>query len=277
MWSVWGMKLLAAWVGIALCSMMAAMAESSATPDQVFLEVNKDLPKYKSLDYNYELKEGVEPFLVKAWFHDGIFRRLKASQKLKGDVLTRDFYYNEDGDLRFALVTLAPEAKGEKPSVPVEERFDFVDGELVRYIGPDKKPVAKEDKNFTEMETSLTKMSVDVMERIEGSTAYADMTEGANAGPKVPAGTVLGAGFSDGVFSAVEEGDYFHLDLEQADGEIMTFFVITKDKSVDPFLNDSLKEKGKKIRVHWTEKMQEIPEAGGVIRVKVCDRIEILQ
>lgn len=269
------MKTLIALAAIALLPLDSTLAESSVTPGQVFAQVNKDLPGYKTIDYSYELKPGTEPFEVKAWFSEGISRRIRASQKGDGGVFIRDFYYDEDGELRFALVTLTPEAKDGKTPVPVEERFDFEDGMLVAYVGPDKKPVAKEDKNFAQMETSLTKMSVDVMERIEGSTAYAEMT-GERPPSKVPAGTVLGAGFADGTFSGIEEGDFFHLDLEQADGEILTFFVITRDKSVDPFINDQAKERGKKIRVHWTEKMQDVPDAGGIIRLKVCDRIEIL-
>ncbi len=269
------MKTLIALAALALFPLHSTLAESGASPGQVFAQVNKDLPSYKTLDYSYEVKSGAEPFEVKAWFSDGIARRIRASQKGDGGIFTRDFYYDEDGELRYALASLAPEAKDGKPAVPVEEQFDFADGILVRYIGPDKKPVAKEDKNFSQMETSLTKMSVDVMERIEGSTAYAEMT-GERPPSKAPAGTVLGAGFADGTFSGVEEGDFFHLDLEQADGEVVTFFVITRDKSVDPFLNDPAKETGRKIRVHWTEKMQDVPDAGGIIRLKVCDRIEIL-
>lgn len=245
------------------------------TPGGVFVEVNRDLNDYKSLEYAYEPKDGEEPFEVKAWLSKGVFRRIKASQKGDGGVLTRDFYYDAEGGLKFALASLSSDAKDGKPAALVEERFDFADGALVRYLGPDKKPVLKEDKNFAEMETGLVAMSEDLVERIEGSTAYAGMI-GADA-PKAAVGTVFGAGYSDGTFSGTEQGDYLHLDLEQADGGIETFFVIKPDASVELLLKDAGASKGAKIRVHWTEKMQDIPETGEAARMKICDRIELLK
>ena len=263
----------------ALCSALFSIVPLCAqTPADVYLQVNKDLNEYKAIETIYEVKEGVEPFAVKSWFQDGTFRRIKASQSGDGGVLTRDFYYNGEGQLRFALVTLSSDEK-ENPKPPVEERFDFEQGKLVRYMGPSKKEVSKEDKAFVEMETALVSMSADLKERIEGSTAYVGMVGGADEPDhaKAPAGTVFGAGYSDGTFSEVEKGDYYHLDLVEADGDIATFFVIKADASVEPFINDPVKSKGTKIRVHWTERMQEIPEAGGATRLKVCDRIEVIK
>jgi len=247
-------------------------------PADVYLQVNKDLNDYKAIETIYEVKEGIQPFNVKSWFQGETFRRIKASQTGDGGVLTRDFYYDGKGELRFALVTLSSDEK-ENPKPPVEERFDFEAGKLVRYLGPSKRVVPKEDKSFAEMETALVSMSADLKERIEGSTAYVGMVGGADDPdhPKAAAGTVFGAGYSDGTFSEVEKGDYYHLDLEEADGEIATFFVVKADASVEPFINDPVKSKGTKIRVHWTERMQEIPEAGGATRLKVCDRIEVLK
>jgi len=279
MWSVYPMKSGFALPLAALCAALFSIVPLLAeTPADVFLQVNKDLNEYKAIETIYEVKEGVEPFAVKSWFEDGTFRRVKASQTGDGGMLTRDFYYDGEGRLRFALVTLSGDEK-ENPKPPVEERFDFEEDKLVRYLGPSKKPVAKEEKSFVEMETALVSMSADLKERIEGSTAYVGMVGGADDPdhPKAPAGTVFGVGYSDGTFSEVEKGDYYHLDLQEADGEIATFFVIKTDASVEPFINDPAKSKGTKIRVHWTERMQEIPEAGGATRLKVCDRIELLK
>ena len=269
------MKLLPLLVLAGLCLIPSGMAQQAATPAQIFVEVNRDLNGYKSLEHAYEVKEGEEPFEAKAWFSGGVFRRIKASQKAEGSVLTRDFYYDPEGALRFALASLALETKDAKPARLVEERFDFENGKLVRYLGPDKQPVAKADKNFAEMETALVEMSQDLIERIEGSTAYAGMI-GEDA-PKAAAGTVFGAGYSDGTFAGTEQGDYLHLDIEQADGGIETFFVIKPDASLEPILKDVAASKGTKLRVHWTEKMQDIPEAGEATRLKICDRVEVLK
>ncbi|WAC19875.1 hypothetical protein OVA24_00600 [Luteolibacter sp. SL250] len=268
------MKLPAAFLGLFLGSLIVASAQEGESA-KVVAEVSRNLGGYKSLEHVYEPKDGAE-FQVKAWLSDGVLRRIKASQTGDGGVLTRDFYYNAEGELKHAHATLADEAKDGKPASTVEEKFDFNDGALILYVGPDKKPVAKEDKNFAGMETALTAMSDDLIERIEGSTAYAGVM-GEEDGPKAPVGTVFGAGYSDGTFAGTEQGDYLHLDLKQADGSIETYFVLKPDAPLEQLLKDGDAAKGRKIRVHWTEKMQDIPEAGEATRMKLCDRIELLQ
>jgi hypothetical protein len=266
------MKLPAAVAGMFLGLLAIAPAQEGESA-KVLAEVNRDLGGYKSLEHIYEPKDGDE-FQVKAWLSEGVLRRIKASQKGDGGVLTRDFYYNAEGELKFAHATLADEAKDGKPASLVEEKFDFNDGTLFLYIGPDKKPVAKEDKNFAGMETALTAMSDDLIERIEGSTAYAGVM-GEVDGAKAPAGTIFGAGYSDGTFAGTEQGDCLHLDLKQADGSIETYFVLKPDESLEKLIKEGDASKGAKIRVHWTEKMQDIPEAGEATRMKLCDRIEM--
>ena len=268
------MKIPAALLGLFFGFLALAPAQESDSA-KVLAEVTRDLGGYKSLEHIYEPKDGAE-FQVKAWLSDGVLRRIKASQTGDGGVLTRDFYYNAQGELKHAHATLADEAKDGKPASSVEEKFDFQNGVLVQYIGPDKKPVAKEDKNFAGMESALTAMSDDLVERIEGSTAYAGVMGEAD-GPKAPAGTVFGVGYSDGTFAGTEQGDYLHLDLKQADGSIETYFVLKPDAPLEQLLKDGDAAKGTKIRVHWTEKMQDIPEAGEATRMKLCDRIEMLQ
>lgn len=264
----------AAIVAISLGFLAAAPAQEGDSA-KVLDEVTRGLNGYKSLDHIYEPKDG-EEFQVKAWLSDGVMRRIRASQKGDGGVLARDFYYNAEGELKYALATLEGEAKDGVSASVVEEKFDFHDGALVRYIGPDKNPVAKTDKNYGDMEKALTAMSEDLIGRIEGSTAYAGVM-GEPEGPKAPAGTVFGAGYSDGTFAGTEQGDYLHLDLKQADGGIETFIVLKPDASVEPLLKEDGAPKGAKIRVHWTEKMQNIPEAGESTRMKVCERVEMLE
>lgn len=266
---------------VACLLISAAFAQEAETPTsgQVLSQVTQNLASYKTLETLYELGDDPQPFSVHAWFDGGTFRRVKASQQGDGGLLTRDFYYDAAGKLRFASVTLASGAKGpDKPATVVEERFDFDNGELVSYIGADKQPVVNTAASFKEMEKALLAMSADLVERIEGSTAYVGMVSGGDdvEAKKALVGTVFGAGYTDGVFSGVEQGDYLHLDLLQADGEVTTFFVIQKDPSMDSILADPEKSKGTKIRVHWTEKMQAIPEADDAARLKTCDRIEIL-
>lgn len=266
------MKIPIAILGLALGSLSFSPAQDEEIVSKAFTEVNRDLAQYKSLEHIYEPKDGDE-FLVKAWLSNGVFRRIRASQTGDGGVLARDFYYDAAGNLKYALATLTGEVKEGKPTTTVEEKFDFDGDKLTRYIGPNKKPIESTDKSFSEMEKALTFMSNDLIERIEGSTAYAGLM-GETDAKKAPVGTVFGAGYSDGAFAGSEQSDYLHLDLKQADGGIETFIVVKKDASLEPLLKEGAV--GTKVRVHWTEKMQDIPEAGEATRFKICDRIELL-
>lgn len=249
-------------------------AQDDTPAADVAAEVNRNLSRFKTIEHSFEPKEGEEPYLVTAWLSDGVFRKVKASQKGDGGLLARDFIYDIDGHLKFALASLTGEAKeGAAPSV-VEERFEFKADKLVSYVGPDGKPVAPGDEDFVAMEKALVALSANLIERIEGSTAYQGMATDEIG--KAPSGTVFGAGYSDGIFSGTEQGDYLHLDISQADGSVETFFVVTRDDSIDAIVKDVSGSKGKRIRVHWVERMQALPEAGEPTRLKICQRIEVL-
>jgi hypothetical protein len=84
-------------------------------------------------------------------------------------------------------------------------------------------------------------------------------------------------GTTEGTFAGIEQGDYAHLQLKTPAGKQETFFVLNVDKSVQPFVDSPKKMKGRKIRVHWRERQENIPEAGGKMLVKSVQRIEPLK
>ena len=75
-------------------------------------------------------------------------------------------------------------------------------------------------------------------------------------------------GYTDGTFAGIEQGDYVHFQIKPATkGQPDSFIVLRPDKSVQPFLDNPAKLKGKKVRVHWKE--ETIPEAGGPMKTVV--------
>jgi len=80
----------------------------------------------------------------------------------------------------------------------------------------------------------------------------------------------------DGTFVSFEQGDYTHLNVKDAQGKDRSFFVLTGDPSFSPFLAKPAAYKGKKVRVTWKEGVEDIPEAGGKMKVESATKIQLL-
>ena len=78
------------------------------------------------------------------------------------------------------------------------------------------------------------------------------------------------SGSTEGTFFGVEQGDYTHLQIKDKKGKADSFIVLRPDKSVQSFLDNPVKLKGRKIRVFWKE--ETIPEAGG--KEKTVTKVE---
>ena len=81
-------------------------------------------------------------------------------------------------------------------------------------------------------------------------------------------------GTTDGTFAGIEQGDYAHLLVKTAKGKQESYFVLQPDKSVRAYLDDPDKLKGRRIRVHWEERNENIPEAGGKQRIKLVTKVD---
>ena len=77
-------------------------------------------------------------------------------------------------------------------------------------------------------------------------------------------------GSTEGTFVGIEQGDYAHFLIKDKKGQDDSFIILRPDSSVQPFLDNPTKLKGRKVRVHWKEQM--IPEAGG--RMKTVVKVE---
>ena len=71
-------------------------------------------------------------------------------------------------------------------------------------------------------------------------------------------------GSTEGIFVGIEQGDYAHFQIKDTKGKDDSFIVLRPDKSVQAYLDNPTKFKGRKVRVHWKE--QVIPEAGGPMK-----------
>lgn len=77
-------------------------------------------------------------------------------------------------------------------------------------------------------------------------------------------------GSTEGTFVGIEQGDYAHFLIKDKKGKDDSFIVLRPDKSVQLYLDNPTKLKGRRVRVHW--KVQTIPEAGG--KMKTVTKVE---
>ena len=86
----------------------------------------------------------------------------------------------------------------------------------------------------------------------------------------VPGESRAVTGATEGTFVGIDQGDYAHFQIKDKKGKDDSFIVLRPDKSVQPFLDNPKKLKGRLVRVHWKE--ETIPEAGG--KMKTVTKVE---
>lgn len=79
------------------------------------------------------------------------------------------------------------------------------------------------------------------------------------------------SGSSEGTFAGIEQGDYAHFLIKDKQGKPASFIILRPDASVESFIKNEAKLKGRKIRVHWKE--EKIPQAGNE-RMKTIVKVE---
>ena len=80
-------------------------------------------------------------------------------------------------------------------------------------------------------------------------------------------------GQTDGTFAGIEQGDYAHFLVKQPHGKQESFFILRPDNSVQSYLDNPSKLKGRRVRVYWEERDEHIPEAGGKQQIKVVTKV----
>jgi hypothetical protein len=84
----------------------------------------------------------------------------------------------------------------------------------------------------------------------------------------------LRKGSTEGIFVGIEQGDYAHFQIKNEAAEEESCFLRRPDKPSQPCLDHPEILKGGNVRGHWQEKIQKIPEAGEIMRLKVVVRAE---
>lgn len=83
-------------------------------------------------------------------------------------------------------------------------------------------------------------------------------------------------GATTGTFAGIDRGDYGHFLLKTGPNKQESYFILRPDRSVESFLKNPEKRKGRKVRVHWEERDENLPEAGGAQKIKVVTKVDEL-
>ncbi len=79
-----------------------------------------------------------------------------------------------------------------------------------------------------------------------------------------------------GMFTGIEQGDYFYFTIKTEAGEDMSFMVLQTDATFEAISENPEKYTNAMVKVYWETTTENIPEAGGDIEINKYIKAEIL-
>jgi uncharacterized protein YecT (DUF1311 family) len=187
-----------------------------------------------------------------------------------------------------ALVLLASTALAAAPDTEKgwDAELNRVYGAMMRRLPEPEKKLAKtaqlawikfRDAEFARLGDGKATARADVV-RQRAEQLAATLAELGQAAPETAAVTAaIGKQTMTGTFAGIEQGDYAHLKLTTADGNEEDFFVRSDANGLKALIDSPKKFVGKKIAVQWEERDEDIPEAGGKIKIRVALGAQVLK
>jgi hypothetical protein len=195
-------------------------------------------------------------FSLTGWVQDGEVKKITALSGTKGRDATE--YYLEDGQPLFVYNTY-PQKSGDE----VVERLYFKDGSIFKWLTTEKPAPVFHGEDYaatTEMHTANCAAFVAALKEVKPSG-------------KSPAAA---AKITEGTFTGIEEGDYFHWNMKTKAGEDASFFILKPDASVNKVTANPKAYVGRQCRVTWKKSTENIPEAGGKMEIEQILGVEWL-
>lgn len=171
-------------------------------------------------------------------------------------------YYLENEQPLFVYSTWFKMTDGGKRGAKVEERLYFKDGAVFKWLTTEKPAPVFHGEDYQATTERL----------VENTKAFVAALKKGKAGGKAQAAAKV----TEGTFTGIEEGDYFHWNMKSKDGEELSFFILKPDASVDKVLENADAYRGKKCRITWKKSKEKIPEAGGTMDVEQILSVEWL-
>lgn len=262
-----------------------ALAQDVSAQKVIYQQVEKNLAACKKVDGNAMTGE-----VLNAWINsDGNIVKLVATSTGR----TEEYYAGPDGKLAYIHLNWGDDdghrvderiyltsstiakwlANGEEDTTmsPAEVRESFANfqknfASYSRDLAPGESAAAPAatpaDQPATESATAPAPDAASKSPAADASEAPAPKTfASTGAGGEIHGSTL---NVTEGKFLRIDEGDYFHWVMKDAEtGDEVSYFIIKPDASVEAVTDNPEKFVGKKCRVTWKESTENLPEAGG--------------
>lgn len=235
---------------------LASAQSDTAHHRAVYNAVNESEKSLKKVIGSH--KDEPTVFALTGWMKGS--ELLKIEAKCSDDGAGIDEFYLENEKPLFVFSTYNKVDENGKAGVRVENRLYFKDGEIFKFLTSDKAMGPLHGEDYEAETERLTTNCANFVAALKGK-----------AGAKAVAAQV-----TEGVFVGIEEGDYFHWNMQDKTGNERSFFILKPDASVDKVLGKPESYAGKKCRVTWKKSMETITEAGGKMEVEQILRVEWL-
>lgn len=243
----------------ALTATLTANAQSDTAHHRaVFNAINANQASLTKVTATH--KDDPTEYALTGWLEGGEVRKIVALCGDDGGGVTE--YYLEDEKPLFVFNSYLQGGEGSKKRTKIEERLYFKDGTIFKWLTTEKPaPVFHGEDYQATTELHATNCAAFVAALKKGKN-----TRKVQAAAKV----------TEGTFTGIEEGDYFHWNMKSKDGQQVSLFILKPDASVDKVLENPEAYVGKKCRVTWKKNTENIPEAGGKMEVEQILSVEWL-
>jgi len=219
----------------------------------VYAEINSIEKSLKKVTATH--KDEPLIFSLTGWMKGDKLLKIVAKTNEDGDGYEE--YYLENEKPLFVFSTYQKDHLGKKPQ-RIENRLYFKDGEIFKWLTNDTSAGVLHGEDYLgETERLSTNCAAFVSALKSKSTSKAPQT-------------------IEGVFVGIEEGDYFHWNMRNTQGDDLSFFILKTDASVDKVIDNPQAFTGKKCRITWKKSAENIPEAGGKMQIEQILSVEWL-
>jgi hypothetical protein len=192
------------------------------------------------------------------WLADGEIKKIVAKTD---DGKVDEFYLETEAPL-FVFRTYRKEGDDGKKGDKIEERLYFKDGSIFKWLTTEKPAPVFHGEDYQATSELL----------VENCASYVAALKKDKPDAKVAA-----VQKTEGTFTGIEEGDYFHWQMKSKSGEEVSYFILKTDDSLDEAIQNAKSHIGKPCRVSWKKSIEDLPEAGGKTEIDVILSVEWLK
>jgi hypothetical protein len=215
---------------------------------KIYAEINDQQSRYAKSQANLE-EDGVA-IRLKGFSQNGTLRKIET--EVLGEHGSRyEEYYLENGLPLFVYTLTKTQDFNGKVTARYENRYYFRNGVMFKWLDAEKKPVNPGSVEFQQEGRFYSENAQNYIRSLAAKPA-----------PKAPVGKV-----SVGVFTGIEQGDYFHWMMRPQGGEIISFFILETTPAIDAAIANPGQFLGKSCRVTWRNSVINSPGAGGNIDI----------